>query len=357
MATLKYRDPADGLFKLVQVGSVGGATGPTGPRGATGPTGIGNPGVMGATGPTGPAGSAVVVNGDYCIVRKSTDTTWGLGTVTTDIPMDTVYASYGSAVTLSGGWLRINKAGTYHFGGYATVTGLVNANSIRIEILVMRSDSVHSVHRIGLTNFTGSTHTGSGSSIWPLLENDELRLRVVSTTDPLYGTPIIPAVNSQIWAIESGAITGPTGPTGIGITGPTGPTGPAGSGGGGYTRTSTTLNTPIITAGASIQTSITLAAAYRLFNVTSNKRCRIRMYTTTAKAAADFSRALGTPPSGDHGLSFEFIATPTLLASDIVPAVDGYGRNSPYDIIPITITNTDTTNQAISITLGWIRTE
>ena len=359
MATLKYRDPADGLFKLVQVGAVGGSTGPQGPPGPTGPTGTGTQGLPGATGPTGPTGGAVVVNGDYVIVKRTTDATWALGTVTTDIPMDIEAAFLGTGVRLNTGWLRIAKAGVYQFGGSAVVTGLVNSNSIRIEIAILRGGTTLTTYTLGNTTYSGSTHSASGASIYALQVNDELRLRITSTTDPTLGTPRIPAYNSQIWAIQGGAITGPTGPAGAGATGPMGPTGPTGSGGGGggYTRTSSTINTSTITAGANLTTTVTLAAGYRLLNISSNKRARIRMYTTTAKQTADLSRAITTAPTGDHGLAFEFVATPTLLSSDIVPAVDGYGRNAPYDIIPVTITNTDTTNQAISITLTWIRTE
>jgi hypothetical protein len=358
MATLKYRDPVDGIFKLVQVGAVGGATGAQGPIGPTGPTGVGIQGPRGLSGPTGPTGGAVVVNGDYVIAKRTTDATWALGTVTTDIPMDIEATFLGTGVRLNTGWLKIAEAGVYQFGGTAVVTGLVNSNSIRIEIAILRNGTTLTTYPLGNTTYSGSTHSASGSSIYTLQVNDELRLRVTSTTDPALGTPRVPAFNSQIWAIQGGAITGATGPTGPAITGPTGPTGPAGSGSGtAYTRTSSTINTSTITAGANLTTTVTLAAGYRLLNISSNKQARIRMYTTAAKQTADLSRSITTPPTGDHGLAFEFIATPTLLSSDIVPAVDGYGRNTPYDIIPVTITNTDTTNQAISVTITWIRTE
>ena len=358
MAVLKYRDPADGLFKTIQIGAVGGSTGPRGPTGPTGPTGVGTQGSQGLTGPTGPPGGAVVVNGDFVVAKRTTDATWALGTVTTDIPMDIESVWLGTGVRLNSGWLRITEGGVYQFGGAAVVTGLVNSNSIRIEIVIIRGGTVLSTYTLGNTTYSGSTHSASGSSIYGLNVNDELRLRITSTTDPTLGTPRIPAYNCQIWAIQGGAITGPTGATGPSVTGPTGPIGPAGSGSGtAYTRTSTTINTSTITAGANLTTTVTLAAGYRILNITSNKRARIRMYTTAAKQTADLSRPITTAPTGDHGLAFEFIATPTLLSSDIVPAVDGYGRNAPYDIIPVTITNTDTTNQAISITLTWIRTE
>jgi hypothetical protein len=360
MPVFKYRDPADGLFKTLQIGSVGGATGPIGPTGPTGPTGIGIPGGAGATGPTGPAGTATVINGDYTIATRTTVVMLGSGSVTNEIPLDQEVSAAGTAVRLSSGWLQVTKAGRYHFGGNVQVQNFLGTYGLKAEIAIYRGAAI--LYSFKIMENNDSAHipavamdSGAGAFIYPLNAGDQLRMRI--TTSGASNLPQINPSNIHLWAIEAGGITGPTGPTGPQVTGPTGPTGAAGSGGGGYTRTSTTLNTPTITAGASLQTSITLANAYRLFNITSNKRCRVRMYTTTAKQAADLSRAITTPPSGDHGLSFEFVATPTLLASDIVPAVDGYGRNTPYDIIPITVTNTDTTNQAISITLGWIRTE
>src|SRR6188474_1394015 len=110
MAVLKFKD-TDGQFKRVEIGAVGGGPGPTGPTGPTGPPTPGPKGDTGPTGWTGWTGPTKLVNGDFLITRRVNALT--ISPQTTEVPMDATLNALGTAISLSSGWLTINKAGTY----------------------------------------------------------------------------------------------------------------------------------------------------------------------------------------------------------------------------------------------------
>jgi hypothetical protein len=125
-----------------------------------------------------------------------------------------------------------------------------------------------------------------------------------------------------------------------------------------FTRGSTAVTTSSLTSGSTYTANLALAPAYRLYKITTTAPCRFRMYTATAKRTADASRPITTPPTGDHGLAFEFVSTASLLGSEIIPAVDGYdAKTTPDGQIPIAITNTGVGTATITVTLVWVRTE
>lgn len=125
-----------------------------------------------------------------------------------------------------------------------------------------------------------------------------------------------------------------------------------------FSRTTSSITTPSLAAGAAGAMNFTLSNSYRLYKITTSAPCRFRMYTTAGKRTSDSSRPITTPPTGDHGLAFEFVSSLALLGSDIIPAVDGYdGKDTPDGIIPVLITNQGTGSSTITITLIWIRTE
>ena len=123
-------------------------------------------------------------------------------------------------------------------------------------------------------------------------------------------------------------------------------------------RNESSIFTASIPPGQTYNGMFNLASSYRLYKFWSNGPCRVRLYTTYLKMQADASRPTTTPPTGDHGLAFEFVATPNLMTSDILPAVDGYDGDEPPDgQIPIAITNTAGYSQTLSVNFIWIRTE
>jgi len=125
-----------------------------------------------------------------------------------------------------------------------------------------------------------------------------------------------------------------------------------------YTRNTTPITTGSLAVGGTFSGNLTLASAYRLYKITTSAPCRVRLYTSTAKRTADTSRPIGTAPTGDHGVAFEFVSTVSLLSSEIVPAVDGYdAKTTPDGLIPISIVNTGTGSATITVSFIWIRTE
>jgi hypothetical protein len=122
-----------------------------------------------------------------------------------------------------------------------------------------------------------------------------------------------------------------------------------------YTRTSTTITTASLAVNATENSTKAFSAAYRLLNITTDRACRVRLYTTSAKRTADASRAIGADPTGDHGLVFEFVATAAVTDYDLTPLVDGYcptGTDVYY-----AIENRSSGTSTVVVTFDWIRTE
>jgi hypothetical protein len=123
-------------------------------------------------------------------------------------------------------------------------------------------------------------------------------------------------------------------------------------------RATATKTTASLAANASESGTVTITRGYRLYTLQTNRPARLRLYTTTAKRDADAARAIGTDPTGDHGLILEFITTATVLTADLSPMVDGFdGKPTPDGAIPYRITNLDTSTGTVVLTLGYVRTE
>lgn len=131
---------------------------------------------------------------------------------------------------------------------------------------------------------------------------------------------------------------------------------PAGGGGPAFSRETTVLTTGNLASGATEIGTITLAASYRLLRLTTDRPSRIRLYTNTAKRAADLERPIGIKPTGDHGRLFESVTTGELPAFDCSPTVDGFTEDGT-SAVPYSIASTSPTGGAIKLTLTWIRTE
>jgi hypothetical protein len=128
--------------------------------------------------------------------------------------------------------------------------------------------------------------------------------------------------------------------------------------GAGYTRLTTTKSSGGLGVGASLQSTVAMAAAARIYRVATDKPCRVRMYTTAAKQAADLARAIGTDPAGDHGCALDLVFTSSLMSLDLAPVVDVVDlKSTPDGLLPITITNTDTSSGAATVTFTYVRIE
>ena len=131
---------------------------------------------------------------------------------------------------------------------------------------------------------------------------------------------------------------------------------PVGGGGGGFpTRTTASKTTASLAANAEEVGTLALAAGFRLYTLTVDRACRIRLYTTSAKRTADEDRNIGTVPVGDHGLIFEYVATGAFTDLDLSPVVDGFcpsGTDVYY-----AIENRTTGTSTVAVTFGYLRSE
>jgi hypothetical protein len=193
--------------------------------------------------------------------------------------------------------------------------------------------------------------------------------------------------------------TGPTGPQGeTGLTGPEGPqgpigeTGPAGADGApgadgadglsayevavanGFvgtesewleslqapqgSRATATYTTASLSAGALEKGVITMGRGFTLYKITTSSPARVRLYTTVANRDADETRALGIANADNAGLILEYLTTSSILSADLGPNVSGSNMEStPVEDIAITVTNTDSISQAITVSFVYIKTE
>ena len=89
-----------------------------------------------------------------------------------------------------------------------------------------------------------------------------------------------------------------------------------------FQRKTTTANVTVA-AGAEVSVDLSLATAFTLWKVTSDKAARIRLYSTASDRTTDTSRAEGTAPSAGVGLITEIITTDTLLSLPMSPPQQG----------------------------------
>ena len=123
-------------------------------------------------------------------------------------------------------------------------------------------------------------------------------------------------------------------------------------------RTTASVNTVNLSAGATDPgKEITGFKGYALYSVTANYPCRVRIYNSSASRTADLNRTQGVDPSPDAGVIAEaiFTAAGTLT---FAPAVMGYNSDSTVSTdIPITVTNNDSTNRTITVSVNILQTE
>ncbi|MBD1864185.1 MULTISPECIES: hypothetical protein [Trichocoleus] len=122
------------------------------------------------------------------------------------------------------------------------------------------------------------------------------------------------------------------------------------------TRSSVSATTTAIAAKASDSLSLPdLENVCLLLNVTSSAPVRIRLYRSEAYRVADLNRAIGTDPSGEHGLILDLVLQAGNLDWDLAPVV--WAAAISGNAIAATITNLDITSQAIAVTFTQLLLE
>ena len=133
-----------------------------------------------------------------------------------------------------------------------------------------------------------------------------------------------------------------------------------GGGGGGASsaRATAAHSTASLAVNATENAQIAMAKAYRLLRIQTNRPARLRVYTTAAKRTADAGRAVGTDPTGDHGVVLDYVTTASLLAADLSPAVDGANLEAiPTADIPIAVENRDSGAGVVTVTFTYLPEE
>lgn len=199
--------------------------------------------------------------------------------------------------------------------------------------------------------------TAESQQIETEVDGDVLRLVLPPATDP----DVLVSGGPQGNTGPTGATgpQGPAGPTGPqGPVGPTGPQGPKGDTGAVTSRVTSTFTTPSLASGASWSGLIPLSVGYRLYRIATSVPARVRLYATAAQRDADASRPVGTDPTGDHGLLFEFVTTTGLLSATLNPLVDGATFDTPLaSNVPATVTRTGAGTGTVDVTLTYAVTE
>lgn len=286
-----------------------GARGPKGDTGATGPQGdTGSAGLQGIQGPKGDTG-AQGVKGDTGFVGpqglKGDTGAQGPQGIQGVVGPTGLQGAAGTGITMK--------------GSVSTSAGLP-ATGNRGDAYIVQADDSLWVH--DGTNFV------SGGSI--------------------QGPPGSQGVQG---------VQGPTGATGpAGAIGPTGATGSTGPSGSGYTRTTKIHTTAALATGAIENSTLTVSPGWRAFKMSTSRPARVRVYSTATQRTADATRAVGTDPTGNHGLLLELITTAAALSYVLSPIVDLMSEDGSSDFY-VAVTNLDTATGTVVTTYDYVRTE
>lgn len=123
----------------------------------------------------------------------------------------------------------------------------------------------------------------------------------------------------------------------------------------GYSRTTKIHTTASLAAGASEDSLLTVFPGWRAFKVATSRPARVRVYATSAQRTADASRAVGTNPTGNHGLLFELVTSTGLLEYILSPVVD-FMADTGSDFYAA-VTNLDSVAGTVATTYNYVRTE
>jgi hypothetical protein len=115
-----------------------------------------------------------------------------------------------------------------------------------------------------------------------------------------------------------------------------------------YTKTTASLANGAYETGTFTLSS---AEVHEALVVTADRAARVRFYATTTQRDADVARAIGTDPTGNHGLLLEVVLTSGQLTYDISPNAVLFNRSSIGSAVPVTITNTSGSTSTVLVTV------
>jgi hypothetical protein len=119
-------------------------------------------------------------------------------------------------------------------------------------------------------------------------------------------------------------------------------------------RQTASHTTASLANNAEEQSTIILAKSYRLLSISTSVAARVRLYDRAAKQTADASRAVGTSPTGDSGVVFDYVTTAGVLSADLTPQVIGSSmESSPSSSIPLTVDNLSGSTGTVTVTFTY----
>lgn len=130
-----------------------------------------------------------------------------------------------------------------------------------------------------------------------------------------------------------------------------------------FTRSTAEATATSLAAGANSSQTFTMAKSFRLLKVdVGNKKCRLRLYATSAARTADLARGFTIPLAlgAQHGCIADFYFDQGYAVDpwSCSPVVEGANLDaSPSSSIYATITNMDTSTQTIVVTLTYVQIE
>lgn len=225
----------------------------------------------------------------------------------------------GMTVAVAAGQVIVSNSASAVSGTAITIAA-ADATNPRVDLIVW--DNTSGAHVI--------TGTAANTAVWPTYN---------PTTQVLLGTVTVPANTTNLTTsniVDKRVVLKPPY----------------------WVRQTSSHTTASLAANAQELSSITLAKSYRLLKVTTNVAARVRLYDRAAKQTADASRTIGTQPSGDHGLDFEFVGTSTLLSLDVSPPVVASSmETTPSTSIPLTVDNLSGSTSTVTVTLTFVAME
>lgn len=138
-----------------------------------------------------------------------------------------------------------------------------------------------------------------------------------------------------------------------------------GASGGLATRTTATSTYTSLAAGATDSSQApTFFKSFKLsgISITGNKKCRIRLYSTSAARAADLNRGYTVPLAlgSQHGCIADFYFDQSIATTPWTCSPDIFGSNQDTIVAAViyaSVTNIDTTTQTIVITYTLLQLE
>ena len=332
-----------------------GEKGDTGTQGVVGPQGpIGNTGTQGVVGPTGPKGDT----GTQGVIGP-TGLRGNTGTQGIQGPTGPVGAT-GTAATV--------QIGTVSTGVSVSVTTTGTSQNAYLNFVIPQGpQGIQGIQ--GIQGVTGNTGTAATVQIGTVSTGASVTVTTTGTSQNAYLNFVIPygpqgpkgdtGTSSYTLLPATTSTLGGVIPDGTTITvNGSGVISAAGGTGGGLTSRSTaSVTTVSLAPGASTTATIVGYKGYALLSVQVSTASWVTLYSSTATAAADYSRTITSDPTPGNGVIAEVITT-NAATQYFSPAAVGYSSESvPTTDIPIKVYNNSSATLAINVTLTLIKLE